>query len=93
MIGMVRDRDLKSGNPMIIVYRINGGNTMGFSITIEDDKCIVTPYTHNLYNGVRFGEKFIVRYKEIIEFDVNNKKEDLFRYLYDKMVYSMSSNP
>ena len=86
MIGMVRDRDLKTGKPMIIVYRIEENNTLGFSIVIDGDKCIVTPYTYSIHEGVRFGEQFIVRYSEIVRLDVKNKKEELFKYLLDKML-------
>ncbi len=86
MIGMVRDRDLKSGKPMIIVYRIVEDNTLGFSVIIDGDKCIVTPYTYNIHEGVRFGEKFIVRYSEIVRLDVRNKKEELFKFLFDRML-------
>ena len=86
MIGMVRDRELKSGKPMIIVYRIEEDNTLGFSVVIEGGKCIVTPYMYNVHEGVRFGEKFIVRYSEIIKLDIKNKKKELFKYLLDKML-------
>ena len=86
MIGMIRDRDLKSGNPMIIVYKIDGNDTLGFSVVIDDDRCIVTPYINNIHR-VRFGEKFVVKYSEIVDFDVGNKKEKLFKYLLDRMLY------
>jgi hypothetical protein len=84
MIGLVRDRDLESGKPIVIVYKINGRRASGFILTM-DEECIVRPY-RECDSDIEYGEEFQVGLFEIMRFVKNNEKENLYNYLLDKMI-------
>jgi len=81
---LVKDRDLETGKPIIIVYKIDGGRASGF-ILIMDRECIVRPYKE-YNNTIEYKEEFRVKYLEIISFIRDNDKEKLYNYLLDKMI-------
>ena len=84
MIGLIRDRELDTNRPIIIVYKRDGRKTEGF-IIIMDEQCIVKPY-REYRNRISYGEQFRVRYTEIIKFIQNDDRRKLYNYLTDKVI-------
>jgi len=84
MIGLIRDRNLDTNKPIVIVYKRDGRKTSGF-IIIMDKECIVKPYKE-YGSRVSYGEEFTVSYSEIMRYIQDDEREKLYNYLLDKVI-------
>lgn len=85
MIGLVRDKDLRDGRPILIIYTLNRDRSRGFIIKIGVNHCNVKPYIYDIHFGVRYGIGYKIKYSEISKFIEENDREGLYRYLYNKL--------
>jgi len=81
---VIKDRDLKSGKPLIIVCKTLKKEVRVFTILLNKE-CVVKHHKYTEETGIEQKEEIRVKYSELIGYIVKNDGEKLYRYLLNRM--------